>query len=38
MRVITECSLLLGDVYSDDRITRIMHPERGFLSTPIGIS
>lgn len=31
-RVITECSLLLTDVYSEERITRIMHPERGFLS------
>ncbi len=32
VRVITECSLLLSDVYSDERIARIMHPERGFLS------
>jgi hypothetical protein len=31
-RVITECSLLLTDVYSESRIARIMHPDRGFLS------
>ncbi len=33
VRVITECSLLLSDVYSEERIARIMHPERGFLSS-----
>jgi MoxR-like ATPase len=33
MRVVTECSLLLTDVYSEERIARIMHPERGFLSS-----
>ena len=32
-RVVTECSLLLTDVYSEERIARIMHPERGFLSS-----
>ena len=26
IRVVTECSLLQGDVYSDERIARIMHP------------
>jgi hypothetical protein len=31
IRVITECSLLLSDVYSEERIARIMYPERGFL-------
>ena len=33
VRVITECSLLLSDVYSEDRLARIMHPERGFLAS-----
>jgi MoxR-like ATPase len=33
VRVITECSLLLSDVYSEERIARIMHPERGFLGS-----
>lgn len=33
VRVVTECSLLLTDVYSEERIARIMHPERGFLSS-----
>lgn len=32
LRVITECSLLLTDVYSEERIARIMQPERGFLA------
>jgi hypothetical protein len=27
-RVVTECSLLLTDVYSEDRLTRILSPER----------
>ncbi len=31
VRVITECSLLLTDVYSTERIARIMKPDRGFL-------
>jgi MoxR-like ATPase len=31
MRVITECSLLLTDVYSDERIARIMNPDPGLL-------
>ena len=31
-RVISECSLRLTDVYSEERIARIMHPERGFLT------
>jgi hypothetical protein len=35
VRVITECSLLLSDVYSEQRISRIMHPERGFLNNLI---
>lgn len=35
VRVITECSLLLSDVYSEERITRIMHPDRGFLGSLI---
>lgn len=33
VRVITECSLLLTDVYSEARLDRIMHPERSGLST-----
>jgi len=33
IHVVTECSLLLTDVYSEERIARIMHPERGFLSS-----
>jgi len=33
VRVITECSLLLTDVYSEERLARIMHPERGFLTS-----
>jgi hypothetical protein len=32
MRVITECSLLLTDVYSEDRIARIMSPDPKLLS------
>jgi len=28
MRVLRECALLLGDVYSDDRIARVMDPGR----------
>ncbi len=32
-RVVTECSLLLTDVYSKERIARIMHPDRGLLSS-----
>ncbi|HEX5045209.1 MAG TPA: AAA family ATPase [Candidatus Polarisedimenticolaceae bacterium] len=32
MRVVSECSLLLTDVYSDQRIARIMQPERSLLS------
>lgn len=35
-RVVTECSLLLTDVYSDERLTRIMHPDRGLLSSLVG--
>lgn len=31
-RVITECSLLLTDVYSEERIARIMEPGSGFLN------
>ena len=33
VRVVTECSLLLTDVYSEQRIARIMHPERGYLQS-----
>jgi len=32
VRVVKECSLLLSDVYSDDRIARIMSPEGDFVS------
>lgn len=32
-RVVQECSLLLNDVYSEERIARIMHPDRGFLAS-----
>jgi hypothetical protein len=32
MRVVSECSLLLTDVYSEQRIARIMHPDRGVVS------
>ncbi len=32
VRVITECSMLLTDVYSEERIARIVRPKRGFLS------
>ena len=31
-RVITECSLLLTDVYSEERLARIMHSDSGFLA------
>ena len=36
MRVLTGCSLLLTDVYSDERISRIMQADRGVLSTLVG--
>lgn len=36
VRVITECSLLLSDVYSEERVARIMHPDRSFLSSLVG--
>ncbi len=36
IRVVTECSLLLTDVYSSERISRIMNPERGFLFGLVG--
>ena len=32
MRVVSECSLLLTDVYSEQRIARIMQPERSLLT------
>jgi MoxR-like ATPase len=32
VRVVTECSRLLNDVYSDDRIARIMLPEKELLT------
>jgi MoxR-like ATPase len=35
-RVITDCSLLLTDVYSNERIERVMHPDRGLLLNLIG--
>jgi MoxR-like ATPase len=35
-RVLTGCSLLLTDVYSDDRIARIMQPDRLLLSSLVG--
>ena len=31
MRVVTECSVLLGDVYSEERISRVLHPGVGGL-------
>jgi MoxR-like ATPase len=34
-RVVTECSLLLTDVYSDRRIARIMQSDRGLLSSVV---
>jgi MoxR-like ATPase len=36
VRVLTGCSLLLTDVYSDDRIARIMNSDRFLLSTLVG--
>ncbi|RLA30277.1 MAG: hypothetical protein DRR15_15085 [Gammaproteobacteria bacterium] len=33
VRVITECSMLLTDVYSEERIDRIMNPDRGLLGS-----
>src|SRR3989304_1377830 len=36
VRVITECSLLLTDVYSAERIARIMSRDRGFLCSIAG--
>jgi MoxR-like ATPase len=36
VRVLTGCSLLLTDVYSDDRIARIMQPDRSLLSSLVG--
>lgn len=36
IRVVTECSLLLTDVYSPDRLARIMSPDRGFLFGVVG--
>ena len=36
VRVVTECSLLLTDVYSDERISRVMSPDRGLRHPPIG--
>jgi len=35
VRVVHECSILLGDVYSDDRIARIMRPDRELLDSLI---
>ena len=32
VRVLTAGSLLLTDVYNEERIARIMYPEKGFLS------
>jgi MoxR-like ATPase len=36
VRVLTGCSLLLTDVYSEDRIARIMQPDRSLLSSLVG--
>jgi hypothetical protein len=36
VRVLTGCSLLLTDVYSDARIARIMQPDRSLLSSLVG--
>jgi len=36
VRVLTGCSLLLTDVYSDDRIARIMQSDRSLLSSLVG--
>jgi MoxR-like ATPase len=36
VRVLTGCSLLLTDVYSDERIARIMQSDRGLLSRLVG--
>ena len=36
VRVLTGCSLLLTDVYSDDRIARIMQSDRSVLSSLVG--
>ena len=36
VRVLTGCSLLLTDVYSDDRIARIMQSDRFLLSSLVG--
>src|SRR5262249_43537841 len=36
VRVLTGCSLLLTDVYSDERIARIMQTDRGLLSSLVG--
>jgi hypothetical protein len=33
VRVVHECSILLSDVYSDDRIARIMRPDRELLDS-----
>ncbi len=33
MRVVSECALLLGDVYSEDRIARVMRPGPGQLGS-----
>ena len=36
LRVLTGCSLLLTDVYSDERIARIMHTGRSLLTSLVG--
>jgi hypothetical protein len=36
VRVLTGCSLLLNDVYTDDRIARIMQSDKSLLSTLVG--
>jgi ATP-dependent Clp protease ATP-binding subunit ClpA len=36
LRVVMECSLLLTDVYSRERLTRIMSPDRGVLFGLVG--
>lgn len=36
VRVLTGCSLLLTDVYSSDRLARIMQPDRALLTSLVG--
>ena len=36
LRVLTGCSLLLTDVYTDDRIARVMQSDKALLSSLVG--